>query len=110
MTPQQIQDGALDLPEVEMKEVQQLLTFDEAPSAEECVIRANKIADIAEKHSNQTVIGGAPFFMHTLETVLRERGITPLFAFSKRQSIEETNTDGTVNKKTIFVHEKFFEV
>jgi len=38
------------------------------------------------------------------ETALAERGIAPLYAFSMRESAEETQADGTVIKKNRFKH------
>jgi hypothetical protein len=55
------------------------------------------------------MIGGAPFFMSTLEKTLKEYGIKPLYAFSKRESVEE-NENGIIIKKSIFKHIGFVEV
>jgi len=48
------------------------------------------------------MIGGAPFLMAPLEKALRERGITPLYAFSRRESVEELLPDGSVRKTPVF--------
>ena len=57
------------------------------------------------------MIGGAPYFMSTLEKKLKEYGIKPLYSFSKRIVEESEDKDtGEVVKKTIFKHLGFVEV
>jgi len=109
-TPEQKAQGVIDLPEVDRRMLAHLLTFDEIPSQEEMDNRARAIvymlADIAP--GGQTVmIGGAPFFMSTLEGVLTQAGHTPVYAFSKRVSVETQNPDGSVTKTNKFIHEGF---
>ena len=92
-------------------ELKKLLNFDEMPTHEEIIARAEAIAKIAHNSgAKAAMIGGAPFLMSTLETVLKCNGIKPLYAFSKRVVIEETREDGTVIKTAEFKHIGFVEV
>ena len=82
-----------------------LLTFVSAPSEQEMVERAEKLADIAaEAKAEAAMIGGAGYFMRPLEEALRVRGIRPLYSFSERKSVEKHNPDGTVTKVNVFEH------
>lgn len=89
-------------------EVCQLLTFTEIPAPEVLVFRAEKLVAIAtQSGADQAMIGGAPFFMSTLERLLREKGIEPVYAFSKRESVEVVNENGEVVKTNVFKHTGF---
>ena len=91
-------------------EVRRLLTFDELPSKELVKARAKALAEIAENSgAKSAMIGGAPFLMAALEKALREVGITPVYAFSKRESVEKTLPDGSVQKTNVFKHIGFVE-
>ena len=46
--------------------------------------------------------------MAPLEEALRYRGILPLYAFSRRESREETDPDGSVRKVAVFRHLGFY--
>jgi hypothetical protein len=115
-TLEQIADGVVDLPEDARKKLSALLTFDELPSTDELIFRAEELADFAAKAiqdhncSDQVMIGGAPFFMGFLEVELFTRGLQPVYAFSKRVVEEVTKEDGTVEKKAVFKHLGFVEV
>lgn len=123
-TPEQIEAGVRDLqPEIATC-VATLLTFETPPEGYEMVRRAEKLARIIAEvgelpefqeagefsgvsqriRPRSVMIGGAPFFMSTLETVLLEKGFIPLYAFSRRESIEERQADGSVRKATVFRH------
>ena len=92
------------------EEVKTLLTFGDIPSISEMGDRAIALMSLSKKGGAETVlIGGAPFFMSTLELVLKENGIKPIYAFSKRESIETTLPSGEVVKKSIFKHIGFVE-
>lgn len=91
-------------------ELKKLLNFDEIPTHEEILTRAIAICAIAKEHgATAAMIGGAPFLMSTLEAVLKDNDIKPLYAFSKRVVIEETREDGTVIKTAEFKHVGFVE-
>ncbi len=105
-TPDQVADGVVELED--KSEVQDALTFDNIPSSAEMTVRANILAQIAkESGCRRAMIGGAPFFMSTLERVLISEGITPVFAFSKRESVDEVCADGSVKKTNVFKHVGF---
>lgn len=95
--------------------IREFLTFDQIPSQDEMVERAELIAhevemlEISIGKITKVMIGGAPFFMSTLERVLKEKGYRPLYAFSKRESTEEVKSDGSVVKKQVFRHLGFVE-
>ncbi|MCD6148069.1 hypothetical protein J7J18_01715, partial [bacterium] len=88
------------------EKVRELLTFNELPSYEEVMSKAQALADIAVEHGvTKAMIGGALFFMTPLAAILRCRGVTPLFSFTKRMVEEKVLEDGTVEKKAVFKHE-----
>jgi hypothetical protein len=109
-THEQIQAGVVDLPEAERGELQSLLTFDELPTATEIVDRTIDIASIACRPGKvffHAMIGGAPYLMAPLERALRSVGICPVYAFSVRESVEQTAPDGSVRKVNVFRHAGF---
>lgn len=108
-TPEQVASGVVDLNGREKKTLAECLIFEEIPDGEELKIRAEALADIALQGSG-AMIGGAPYLMAPLERALKDRGITPLYAFSKRESVEETLPDGSVRKVAVFRHLGFVEV
>lgn len=104
-------------------EIRELLTFEEIPSKEEIEARANKLAEIAVSEANhyagetdneiwitRVMIGGAPYLMGALEKAVKECGFTPVYAFSKRESEEIPQPDGSVRKVQVFRHCGFVEV
>jgi hypothetical protein len=112
-TADQLAAGVVD-PSDEMRaQICALLTFDECP--ELCVIEdvAASLAGIAwwginAPHTNDPIdgvmIGGAPWLMSALERALKQAGIQPLYAFSRRESVEQTQADGSVKKINVFRH------
>jgi len=109
-TPEQKAQGVIDLPEVDRRMLGHLLTFEEIPNQEEMADRAKAIVDLlagVAPGGHTVMIGGAPFFMSTLEGVLTQAGHIPVYAFSKRVSIEAQNPDGSVTKTNKFIHEGF---
>lgn len=104
-TPEQVKAGVKDLPEDIRAKVVELLTFDELPDPLEVRCRAMDIALIAfNMGAKEVMIGGAPFLMPDLDSRLHTLGINPLYAFSKRECIEETLPDGSVRKTQVFRH------
>jgi len=106
--------GVVDIPAGMQRTLVELLTFDTLPSAEEIEDRAESIALMAdlivpEEGTHAAMIGGAMWLMAPLANALREQRITPLFAFSVRESVELTLPDGSVKKTTIFRHQGFVE-
>ena len=121
-TTEQLKAGVVDLSERKLSELKVLLTFDNIPSAAELKDRAEKIERLAVSFlceitpENEllddvdlaAMIGGAPFFMATLESHLKERAIRPLYAFSRRDSVEVATPEGVV-KQAVFRHLGFYE-
>ena len=114
-TAEQLADGVVEpTPEVRA-EIVALLTCDDLPtpaqidSRARCLaysacawLRANNPAQgIA---ANAAMIGGAPWLMESLATALRRANVRPVFAFSKRESVEQVQADGSVRKVASFRH------
>ena len=119
-TPEQTAAGVIDLPAELRAELQKLLTFEELPSREVLFERAIAIMRIAKtlavgamsadpQADVRAMIGGAPYFMGQLERSLINEGITPIYAFSRRESVEEVQADGSVRKVNVFRHIGFVE-
>jgi hypothetical protein len=105
-TEAQVKDGVFE-PQ-NKKEVQDLLTFLSPPIAEEINLRAKQLSKIAVAHKVQTaMIGGAPYLMGALEVSLLLAGITPVYSFSQRRSIEKVLPDGKTEKTAVFEHTGF---
>jgi len=110
-TKEQVEAGVVDLVERE-NEIKALLTFDDVPSMDEMNDRAERLARIVKEEGtfSEVMIGGAPFFMSTLERVLKKEGFQPVYAFSKRVVVEEKEENGEVVKKNVFKHQGFVRV
>jgi hypothetical protein len=105
-SPSQIEAG---VSKSQSQEIRRLLTFDSIPTRREIAERADKLTDIAQASGAEyAMIGGAPYLMGALEAALIERGIMPLYAFSRRDSVEEV-IDGKTVKRTVFRHLGFVE-
>lgn len=87
-------------------EIKSLLTFQDIPSREEVLERAEKLAEIAAGYP-AAMIGGAPYLMGALETALKKRDVQPVYAFSERKSMEKTLPDGSVQKTAVFEFKGF---
>ena len=109
-TPEQLEAGVIDLMQHDLASLKALLNFVGLPTADEIYERAYAIAALAENLFAETVmVGGAPFLMPVLQKALQMRGITVLYAFSERVSIEKI-VDGVVVKTNEFKHVGFVEV
>jgi hypothetical protein len=95
-----------------VEKIRRLLTFDDIPTAIEMGSRASEIAQLIlnEYGKVKVMIGGAPFFMSTLEMHLIGFGLTPVYSFSERVVVEETMEDGSIKKTSVFRHKGFVEV
>ena len=106
----QKEEGVVDLTGPELQELKELLTFRELPTKKVVWWRAKRIATLAHRGTRGVVeggsamVGGAPYLMEPLVIALREESITPVFAFSERQSVEVTLPDGSTRKSQIFRH------
>ncbi len=107
-TPEQVAAGVIE--PGDKTELRKMITFDHLPSQEHILATADLLAGLAERYEvGVAMIGGAPFFMGPLERALRARGITPLYAFSKREAIDAPQADGSVKKTQVFRHVGFVE-
>ena len=115
VTPEQKAQLVVE-PRMTKEKIKKLLTFEEIPTKEEINARAEKLARIAVSETDNKIwithvmLGGAPFFMGALEKAVRECGFTPVYAFSKRESEEIPQPDGSVRKVQVFRHIGFVEV
>ena len=117
-TPAQAAAMVFDLEAEELAKVKGLLNFEEPPAAEEIIAKAQAAARVARTSGVRkwdasepcyVMIGGAPYLMAPLALELRRSGCTPVFAFSRRRSMEEKRPDGSVMKNTVFQHMGFIE-
>lgn len=117
-TPEQLEEGVVDLLPNEKAMLISLLTVDEIPSTEEILARCEKIAllaannglggdDSCDPHPQSAMIGGAPWMMSSLEHALFGQWIEPVYAFSVRESVDVNMPDGTVRKMSVFKHAGF---
>ena len=103
-TNSQIAVGVVDMLTIDRVELTALLTFTTVPSYRDMVERATAIKAIVDGYSVSSVmLGGAPFFMAILETVLHYT-YSVVYAFSTRESIESVLADGSVRKVNVFNH------
>ena len=109
-TAEQVAAGVIDLMQHDLASLKALLNFVGLPTRDEIYERAYAIAALAENLFAETVmVGGAPFLMPVLQKALQMRGITVLYAFSERVSIEKI-VNGVVVKTNEFKHIGFVEV
>jgi len=120
-TSEQLAAGVVDLPEDKRAALTRALTVTTLPDRESIEARCDYIAELAcqnglggddedDPHPRMAMIGGAPWLMSTLEQALTGRGITPLYAFSVRESTERILPDGTVQKINVFKHAGFVKI
>jgi hypothetical protein len=110
-TYEQIEAGVVDLNNTNRAKLITLLTFNELPLIDEIIGKAIDIAAIAVEHGyKKAMIGGAPYLMSALEAALIDKGISPVYAFSKRESVEVMKDDGSVEKRTVFKHVGFVDL
>lgn len=110
LTQDQIEAGAYEPTPEDKAKIKKLLTFDEPPTYVDLFNRAHEISKIVREggyNAKCALIGGAPYFMCHLENSLLGNDIVPVYAFSKRVSVEEQQPDGSVVKKNVFKHEAF---
>lgn len=110
-TPEQLEAGVVE--PTDKASVKALLTFEDLPDQREIRARAADLAAIAYydgAFDDAAMIGGAPYLMSALEEMLLDSGIQPVYAFSRRESIEATNADGSIQKQNVFRHIGFITV
>lgn len=109
-TAEQRAVGVSDAYGENLEAIKEALTFEELPSSEEINARAKRLARIAKAGGyRRAMIGGAPYLMRPLEDSLRREGIMPMYAFTKRESVEKVGADGSVTKTAVFKHAGFVE-
>lgn len=109
-TPEQIAAGVVEPGNKEG--VKKMLTFNSIEGTSKVALRARAkaLAEVARKEGNErAMIGGALYLMPHLEAELLASGIMPVYAFSKREAVEETQPDGSVRKTMVFRHVGFVE-
>jgi hypothetical protein len=105
---EQVEMGVQDLPGDVRAVLQKTLTFDEIPNSSEILERVDVIVGLVEKvGADAAMIGGALWLVGPLADRLSQKGIKPMFAFSKRASVQETLPDGSVRKVAVFKHVGF---
>ena len=112
VTAEQREAGVFDVKDVDKEQLVKLLTFEtlDVCSTHEIKARATQIVALALKYrAEAAMIGGALWLIAPLAKALRKHGIKPLFAFSKRESVETTDGNGNVVKRSIFKHLGFVE-
>ena len=84
-----------DFTEKHHKALQQLVGM---PAYRETICKSFRI---------KAMIGGAPYLMSELEKELWHLGIEPVYAFTKRESVETVGENGEVTKTAVFKHAGF---
>jgi hypothetical protein len=114
-TADQIAAGVVDMAGEDRAKLIEFLTFEDIPTYAMVRQRAYELAGFADKIRDengnpfaQVMIGGAPFFMSSLESALYDNGFSSLYAFSKREVVEE-EINGVVTKVSKFVHKGFVQ-
>ena len=111
VTPEQLAAGVIDMEkEIDRAFLSKLLTFEELPDQAEMRLRARAItvlAVVSAPACDTAMIGGAPWLMAPLERALRQASITPVYAFSVRESTEQVQPDGSARKVARFRHAGF---
>ena len=111
VSAEQIEQGVVSLSEFDREYVKIQLTFNIIPSSDDIRNRAERIARTAKAYNvSKAMIGGAPYLMSALEKALKGYGITPVYAFSVRNSTEKIQEDGSIQKVATFLHTGFIEV
>jgi len=114
-TQEQLKDGVFEPKDEDKEIIKSYLTFNDIPSQKNIRMRAKALSDIAFKYHledgiRKVLIGGAPYLMGALERSLLAKGLTPVYAFSKRVVTEVTLPDGGVEKKSVFKHQGFISL
>lgn len=109
-TPEQVAAGVENIEDSRIEFLAKNLTFDEIPTRKQINQRVRWICWLIRGAGyDGAMIGGAPYLMGPLEAQLRLMDIKPLYAFSKRESVETTRPDGSVVKTNVFKHVGFVE-
>ncbi|MFW9600914.1 MAG: hypothetical protein ACMV1B_01165 [Prevotella sp.] len=110
LTTAQVEQGGFEPSNEDKALIAKLLTVEKLISPQQLLEKALSLLEVASKYEFDYILVGG---MHPLINIL---AFTSLYAdvetcqaFSKRTVVEEKNMDGTVVKKTVFIHEKFYK-
>ena len=117
-TPDQIAAGVTDLPASLRERAVQLLTFPYRPDANLIESRAELLVELVHEFLDThpltipntgypVMIGCALWLVTDLEAELLAHDFEPVYAFSRRLTIEMPQADGSVRKVTDFRHNGF---
>ena len=101
-----MKEGVIE-PSSEQKErIKELLTFNQLPNSSILGARARNLAKMAvEADVNAALLAGPGWFTRAQEMALLARNIEPIYAFSKREVVEEVQEgSGEVRKLSVFHH------
>ena len=110
-TTEQLAAGVVEPNDHHKMRIVKLLTFDTIPTLCQMTNRACAIRSIVGKYHelDGVMLGGAPFFMGTLEDILSVLPLRILYAFSERKSVEKI-INSKVIKTNVFKHIGFVEI
>lgn len=109
-TAEQLTAGVVDLDTLNSALCRAALTFQTLPTMQTIRTQARFLASLCVMAgAKKALIGGAPYLMAELEQALLCFGVTPVYSFSERVSVEKT-VDGKVIKVNEFKHMGFIEV
>ena len=109
-SPEQAADGVFDLIGKDRHDLLAALNFEAVPTAAEIYDRAVALRCLAVKNGAEAaMIGGALWLMSELERQLFANYIAPVYAFSRRETHEESQADGSVRKVSVFRHVGFVQ-
>lgn len=109
LTPTQVQQGAFEPSNEDKVLIAKLLTVEELVSPQQLLEKALSLLEIASKYEfDYLLVGGMHSLINILSLTALYADVETCQAFSKR-TVEEKTIDGTVTKKTVFVHEKFYK-
>jgi hypothetical protein len=108
-SPEQIAVGVIEPRDKQV--VRNLLTFDAVPTRDQIKTRAEALAQVARDHGvNYAMIGGVGYLMGPLEQALMDfPQVQPIHAFTRRETVEELQGDGSTKKTAVFRHVGFVE-
>lgn len=109
-TREQLAAGVVDLNGVDRELLLKLITFESLPNDTQLADRSADFADFVEARIFDfqcALIAPAPFWAFHVEAELRARNIPFVYAFSRRESVEEKQVDGSVVKRSVFKHAGF---
>lgn len=109
LTPTQVGQGAFEPSNEDKNKIAKLLTVEELVSSQQLLEKALSLLEIASKYEfDYLLVGGMHSLIDIVSILSIYADVETCQAFSKRTVVEEKNMDGTVVKKTMFVHEKFY--